>query len=436
MGIALVVISFSTVFVDLGFGRAVIQQHEITQIQLSTVFFLNLGISILFSGICFLLAYPAAVFFRQPLVQPVLQVLSLSFVFYGLNVVPNALLYRKMNFRAISVISVVAALISGVVGIFMAKKGYGVWSLVAQNLTAGFLTFFLTFLYLRWLPRFIIVFAGVKAMWKYSSRLFASALLDTAFTRLDIFLVGKMFSTTTLGYYSRAQSMDGVVKQMSSASIVSVLFPYISRNQSDMVKIRELYVQYLHVISFVAFFLYGFLYVCADSIFTILFTARWAEAAVLFKIMTIAGFVYPVSSLMVSILSARGNSKAFLRAEVFKKMIILPAYIFGFFVGLHTFVYCLAIAYILALAVNVFFVYKEIFILPAAQFKIILIYGFVTLVIVLLIRLFSNLLPAGAWANLFLNGLVFTALFFIVHVIAQTTGYHFLITKAKSFLKK
>ncbi|MBK8301201.1 MAG: oligosaccharide flippase family protein [Chitinophagaceae bacterium] len=191
MGIALIIISFSTIFVDLGFGRAIIQQKEVTEVQLSTVFLLNLSIS-----------------------------------------------------------------------------------------------------------------------------LFFSALLDTIFTRLDVFIIGKIFSSATLGFYTRAQSMDGVVRQISSTSIVSVLFPYLSKVQSDTEKVRELYHRYLHILSFVAFFLCGILYLTADSIFIILFTEKWIEAAILFKIITIAGFVYPISALMVSILSSRGNSVAYLKAEI------------------------------------------------------------------------------------------------------------------------
>lgn len=437
MGIALVVIAFSTIFVDLGFGKAIIQQKEINETQLSTVFFLNFIVSVLFSIICFLLSYPAARFFKMPDVEPVLQVLSLSFIFYGLNVVPNALLYRRMNFKITAVVSTISSLISGIVGIYMAKKGYGVWSLVVQNLSAAFLSFLMTFLYLRWLPKLTLILNDVKAMWRYSSRLFISALLDTMFTRLDIVLIGKMFLPATLGYYTRAQSMDGVVKQVSSTSIVSVLFPYLSREQSNTSRVKELYINYLHVISFVSFFISGFLYLSAESIFTILFSQRWIESAYLFKIMTIAGFVYPVSALMVSVLSARGNSVAYLRAELFKKLVITPAYIVGFFLGLHGFVYCLSVAYIMALLVNILFVRKEIYISLIDQLKIILTYGISTLVIVLSILATKYLFEFNnVWFRLMVQASIFVVIFSLFHSIIRTTGFNLVFAKVKSILRK
>ncbi|MBL7739743.1 MAG: lipopolysaccharide biosynthesis protein [Chitinophagaceae bacterium] len=433
MGIALVVISFSTIFVDLGLGKAIIQQKEVSKVQLSTVFFLNTGISLLFTLACFLAAGPLASFFDQPALADVLQVVSLSFVFYGLNVVPNALLYRQMNFKVISIISTLSALFSGLIGIYMAKGGYGVWSLVVQNLSMSFLIFTLTFLYARWLPGLQLVFAEIRNMWRYSYRLFLSALLDNVFTRLDIFLIGKIFSPATLGYYTRAQSMDGIIKQTSSASIVTVLFPYLSRVQSETAIIRVLFIQYLHIICFVSFFLSGLLYICADSIFIMLFTERWLKAAALFKIMTIAGFVYPVSALMVNILSSRGNSKDFLRAEIIKKLVILPAYIFGFLLGLNGFVYTLAAVYILALFVNVLYVEKEIQVSFIKQVRIIFLYAVITLAVVVLVYMLRNFFPAVSLpGKILLEGSGFFLFFLLLSAITGTEGYKLVFRKIKS----
>ncbi|MES1222414.1 MAG: lipopolysaccharide biosynthesis protein [Bacteroidota bacterium] len=437
MGIAWVMISVTTIFVDLGLGRAVIQQKDISNRQLSTVFFLNLIISIFFVVISFFLAHPMAVFFRQPRVEPVIQVISLSFIFYGLNIVPNALLYRKMKFKITSIISTVSALLSGIAGIYLAAHDYGVWSLVAQTLIAGILAFFFTFLYLRWLPQLVFILSEVKAMWIYSSRLFASALVDTVFARVDIFLIGRMYSPATLGYYTRAQSLDGVVRQTSSESIISVLFPYLSREQDNIPATRKLYIRYLHLISLAAFFLSGFLYLTAGPIFTILFTAKWNEAALLFKILTIAGFAYPVSSLMVNILIARGNSKAMLKLEILKRLLFIPVYVLGFFIGLHGFVYCLTGVMVLSVFLNALYVEKEIQIPFLNQLKIIAVYAIITFAIVLFIAVIPTLTAIeNDWATLFLNGGMFTVLFTLIHFIVKTTGYSLALEKAKWIFAK
>jgi len=432
MGIAWVMISISTLFADLGLGKAIIQQKEISNRQLSTVFFLNLGISLFFVGICFFLAHPLAVFFKQPRVEPVVQMISLSFLFYGLNMVPNAMLYRKMKFRATSIISVTAAFISGITGIYLAMNGYGVWSLVMQTLTAALLTLVFTFLYLRWLPQLIFILSDIKSMWLYSSRLFISGLIDTVFARLDIFLIGKMYTTATLGYYTRAQSLDRVVRETSSESLVSVLFPYLSREQDNIDNTRRLYIRYLHIISFISFFLCGLLYVTAAPLFHILFTARWDEAAQLFKILTIAGFAYPVSSLMVNILSARGNSKAFLRLELLKRTLFIPAYILGFFIGLNGFVYSLTGAVILSVLLNTLFVDKEIQLPYLNQLKIMAIYGLSAGAITFLSVIISDIdLVDGQWSKLILHGGVFTGLFILTHFSFKTLGYQLVIEKLK-----
>lgn len=416
----------------MGLGRAIIQRTEITERQLSTVFFINLGVSVIFTLLCYLLSSPLAVFFSEPKVEPVLKVISISFVLYGLNVVQNALLYRQLKFKIVSIISTLAAFLSGIIGIVMALRGYGVWSLVAQNISSGFLSFLFTLIYLKWVPKLVLAFSEVKQMWHYSSRLFASSLVDTAATRLDIFLIGKMFSSTTLGYYTRAQSMDYVVKQMSSASLISVLFPYLSREQHNTDRVRSLYVQYLHVISFSALLISGLLYVSAPEVFSILFTKRWAESAILFKILALSGFVYPVSALMVSVLSARGNSTAFFKLEILKKMVLIPAYVLGFFSGLYTFLYGLSLAYIFSVLLNTLFVQKEIGTSMLSQIKVILPYFCIAIISAAGIYFFNfYIVVSSIWLRLCFNLFVFATLFVLMNYLIQSKGIIIIQNKIK-----
>lgn len=269
-------------------------------------------------------------------------------------------------------------------------------------------------------------------MWAYGSRLFISGLIDTVFARLDIFLIGRMYTTATLGYYTRAQSLDRVVRETSSESLVAVLFPYLSREQDNIDNTRRLYIRYLHIISFISFFLCGLLYVTATPLFRILFTARWDEAAGLFKILTIAGFAYPVSSLMVNILSARGNSKAFLRLELFKRALFIPVYVLGFFIGLNGFVYSITGAVILSVLLNTLFVEKEIQLSVLRQLKIMAVYGLSAGVITFLTIIITGITVIdGQWLKFIFHGAVFAILFMLIHFSFKTYGYQFVIEKVK-----
>ena len=154
MGMAMVVIAFSHVFLDLGFNRAIIQRPEVSQTQYSTIFWVNLGMAFLLMIACFLGAGTAARFYRQPVIKPIFQIASLSFLINGLNLVPSSMLYKKMHFKVNSIQSLIAVVISGVIGIGMAYSGYGVWALLTQSLVGSFILLVLNWIYVKWWPSF------------------------------------------------------------------------------------------------------------------------------------------------------------------------------------------------------------------------------------------------------------------------------------------
>jgi O-antigen/teichoic acid export membrane protein len=190
--------------------------------------------------------------------------------------------------------------------------------------------------------------------------MFASGLLDRLYSRMDSFIIGKIYQPDILGYYYRAQSMEGFVRTFSAGGIMSSLFPYIAKHQQDIPHLKEVYNRYLHVISFASVGLSAVLFVLSKDLFIILFTERWIDAAVLFQLMMLAGIVWPISSLMVNMISGLGNSKRFFRLELYKKGVMLPAYLFGFLWGLHGFIMVyVALSYV-CLCLNMIYVNKEI----------------------------------------------------------------------------
>ncbi len=370
MGMAVVIIAFAHVFLDLGFNRAIIQQAEISQVQYATIFYLNTGIALLLTGICFFLAGPLAAFYHQPLIKPVFRVVSLSFLINGLNLVPSAILYKRLHFKVNSIQSLIGALLSGAVGIWMAYNGYGVWSLVMQSLLSSLILMLLNFAYIRWYPRLQFSIASIRPLWSYGSKLFASGLLDNIYSKLDTFIIGRIFTPSILGFYARAQSMDGVVRQFSANSIVGALFPYIAKHQDDKAYLGVLFRKYLHIIMFVSVGISGVLFLIAKDLFTLMFTGRWIYSAELFRIISIAGFAWPVSSLMCSIISGVGNSEAFFKLEVIKKILILPVYLFGFLLGLKGFLYCMLAVVCVSVILNAVYTAREIEVGTMEQIKI------------------------------------------------------------------
>lgn len=359
-GIAMVIIFVSSVFLDMGFARALIQAKKTGKAEYSSVFFLNLSLGVVFTALCFFAAAPLALFYNLPKLEPVLKVLAFLFLINSVSLVPTALMTREMKFKRMAIAGLISTVISGAVSIFMAAKGYGVWSLVAQYMVSAILSAFLTFYFARWIPVLMLSRKTLQPLWSYGSKMFFSSLLSVIVTRLDVFIVGRLFNATKLGYYTRSQSIDSAMRQFSSGSLISVFFPTVARLQDEKEKLKDLYTRYLHIVSFLSIGTSGLLYLITPDIFRILFTAKWDTAAIYFQIMCIAGFAWPISALMVTLISGAGNSKAYFRLELIKIAIQLPAYIFGFLAGITSFLWIFAGVRVISLCLNALFVSREI----------------------------------------------------------------------------
>lgn len=423
MGMAMVIIYFGSVFLDIGFNRALVQQKEVSPLQYSTVFFISLGIGVFLTVLCYSIAGAVADFYKQPQVKPIFRALSFIFLVNAFNTIPTALLTRSMNFRALTIIVISSSILSGVAGIIMAYKGYGVWALVVQTLSYSIGVLIFLNVYVRYLPKLNVSFREIRTMWQFGKQLFASNILDMIFSRVDIFLIGRLFTPAILGYYTRAQSIDNMVKQFSSTSITSVLFPYISKNQDDKDFLTGLYNKYLHIVLLISICLSGMLFLVAPYIFEILFSRRWVYSGELFQIMALGTFIWPVSNLMGIFIIGVGNSKSFLHLEIIKKCVLLPVYIFGFVYGIKMFIAFYVAALYITLVFNSIYVGKVIHVNLLSQLRKILAYmasGIAAAAISYF--LCEKMAVANRLFDTFLLSLVFVVLYLLFCALLKLNG--------------
>ncbi len=366
--VVVAVISLSGIFIDLGFRSAIIQQRNVTQAQLSTVFFINLLIGVFLSSILYVSSGFIERFYGIDDLSQYLGAASLMFVLNALALVPGGLLQKQLRLKELSVINTIAAAISGVTALGMAISGYGIWSLVAQQIVLGIVTCVGVFWRTKWFPSLVLAFGSIISLWNYGIKLFLAGLTDTIFTRLDVFIIGKIFPLQTLGFYNRSQTLDSLVKTFSSTTTTSVAFPVIANMADDRDAVRAFYLRCLNVISFLAFLLIGVLFLTCFDIVIILYTETWLEVGYYFRIMALTAFVYPISALMVNLIAALGNSAAFLKLELLKKAVLFPAYLSFLFGGVMFFLVVLGTLYLVALLLNAIFVRKEIDVPLSVQF--------------------------------------------------------------------
>lgn len=435
MGMAMALIYIASSTIGTGFYSALVQKSEISPLQFATVFYINLLLGLTLFLSFFLIAPLVAHFYGQPSIIPIFRTLSILFITNAFALLPSSLIYRQMNFKKITQISIFSSILSGGIGIGMAFMGYGVWSLVVQFLTAGILSLILTQSHVRYVPILKFQFSAVRPLWIYGRNLFASGILDTIFSRIDVFLIGKIFNPATLGYYSRAQTVDSLVRQMSTSSITTVLFPHIAKNQGNILYVRTLFLKYLQIILLLSLCLGGILYLTAQDLFVFLFSSRWYISGRLYQYMALSVFVWPVSSLICTTISAIGDSGAFLRLEILKKLLFIPFFVLCIYNrDIDLFILLMAVYSYLALYLNVVFASRLIKIKKSIQLKIIWKYLLSVILVSIVISILS--LQIDSIQSIFFRLFLKVALFLLLYVlIARRIKLRALDVITKYFLK-
>jgi teichuronic acid exporter len=426
VGMVLVIVGFSQIFMDLGFSTALVQKQEVSEQEYSTVFYLNVLVGALLSLLTFLSAEAIAAFYEQPTLVTLIQGISVIFLINSVTIVQNAHFLRAINLRPPAIYRAITVVISGGVGIAMALNGYGVWSLVVQNILSSFVFAVLIWIGSSWRPMLYFKLSAIKDLWNYGSKIFLSGFLENVFNRLDIVIIGKIFSPASLGFYTRAQSLNAMVIQYSSESLMKVFLPAISQNQHDTPKVTQIYTTALSVVSFMAFGLVSLLYVIAENLIVVLFTEKWLTSATYFQILVLGGFVYPLSAVMVNVLGGRGKSGKLLVLQILKKIILAFAFIIGFQIGIEAFLYSVVIAYLLSILLNMYYVTGEIQIGFMTQASIMLPYLAMGAIAALTAMVFSYYISLPRLPALITETAIVGSVYLLLNLLVQSKAVEIL----------
>ena len=433
--IVMAIVLFSNVFLDFGFRVALIQAKEINQNQLSTVFFLNLFVSISIFAIITLSSSLIEAFYGKENIAKLLIVMSTLFIINALTLIPNTLLSREMRFKPLSIVNTIAAVIAGSVGIYLALAGFQIWALIFQNLLTSIIMLIGLSVSAGWKPSLTFSLNSVKPLWKMSSTMFFLTVLDNFYTRLDVFIIGRFFNLSTLGFYNRAQQIDGLVRNFSVGTLMSVVLPFFSRIQDDTQLLKKYYERSINLVLFIAFFLSGFLFLSSLDIVIILFTEKWAQVASYFQIIAITSFVYPISAVMVNVIIARGSSKEFIKLEILKRLVLTPGYLFIIYVNIYAFLIVQIFLNFINLNLNAHFIEKEIGVSKLQNLKFISKYAGVAAVSGIFSFFISYKFAGNHYLHLAVIGVSFSAFYVIVSYYFKLAGLLDVFNKIKELLE-
>lgn len=322
IGMVSVFIGLSGVFVNCGFGEALIQKQDATHQDESSVFYINIVLGLIAATCLFVSAPWIAKFYDQPSLVPLTRWMALNIVVGAFGVVQTMLLTKKLDFKTQIKISMISAVSSGTIAVLMALKGFGVMSLVAQTMLGTLLSTGMLWIFQTWRPSLSFSLDSLKAMFPYGSRLFASGLLNSFFNEIYSIIIGKLYDPAMLGFFTRARQLQQLPIDNISGIVGRVSFPVFASIQNDHESLKKAVRKALKGLAWLTFPLMVGMALTARPLVITLLTEKWEPCVPYIRLLCIYGALYPLSLIHVNVLSAQGRSDLFLRVEVIKKILI------------------------------------------------------------------------------------------------------------------
>jgi teichuronic acid exporter len=420
VAMVMVIVTVAKVFTDVGLGGALIQRRRVLPVHFSSVFYFNILVGVALTLITFFSAPLISEFYENEALVPIVEVMSFMFIITAFSSVQTNILRKDLHYAALTKANFFSALLSGIAGVALAFYGAGVWSLVSQAILR--VLFYNVFIWKvsNWFPSFSFSFKALRQLWGYGFRIFLSGLLETVFTHLDVIIIGKLFTPAALGFFQQAKALDGLIVKYSSGSIMAVLFPILSKVQNDLPRFQHIVIRTLEIICFIVFLLLGGMYLVSEELIVTLFTEKWLPAAAYFKLLVLSGFAYPISALLVNILKGRGNSKAFLRLEIYKKILLSINFYIGFLWGIEGYLFGLVITSVLSVALNIVFASREIQLAVHQFVRPIVVQMMVSVVAVISVVYICPHIDLNNILLIVVKGFLFTFLYFVFSAVFKT----------------
>ena len=316
-------------FIDGGFGAALIQKKRPTQEDYSTIFFWNIFMAILMYIVLFFSAPAISRFYNIPLLRDVLRVQGVILFIYAFNIIQRNQLRKTLNFKLIAIVSVITSVITLGVTIFLAYKGFGVWSLVVCNIIHAAIPAVVFWFSLKWRPILAFSKESFKELFGFGFYMFLTHLINTFSQQLQGLLIGKVYNASTLGYYSKAHGTEKIASQSISSVMTQITYPLYSLVQDDLVAMSNMIKRITSTIAYFTFPVMYILILTATPLFSLLYSDRWLPSVPYFQVLCMAGLVNCLMSVNLQPISAIGKSKVMFSWTIVKRVVGIGAVVVG-----------------------------------------------------------------------------------------------------------
>lgn len=357
-GLIGIITIFITVFnniVDSGFSNALIRKNDATDKDYNTMFIVNMVISVVLFGLMFACAPLIAQFFEHPELTALCRVMGIVVIINAFSIVQNTILTKRLDFKTKTKASFISSVSSGVIGIVMAYSGYGVWSLVGQQISFRFLNSLCLWIFNRWLPNLTFSIVSFREMWQFGWKLLVSGIIDQTWSQIYQVVIGKCYTPATLGLYTRASQFSNICSANLTSIIQRVSYPALSKMQDDRIRLKSGYKRVIKTTMLVTSTLMLGLAGCAESLILVLIGDKWIECAPILQIICFSGMMYPLHALNLNMLQVQGRSDLFLKLEIIKKIIYIGPILLGVFLNIYYMLIGSTLTSVFALYLNAYY---------------------------------------------------------------------------------
>lgn len=435
IGIITIFTTVCTAIINGGFSNALIRTQKPTEEDYNTAFICNLLMSILLYAIVFLCSPLIADFFNRQELVALTRVSSFTMIVGALAIVQQTRLTKRIDFKTQTKITLIASVASGVIGISLALMDFGVWALVIQGIISQMLRTVFLWIFNHWAPSIRFSKESFNRLFGFGWKMMASSILDSLWTQLYQVVVGKFYSPSTLGQYTRAKQFSTLFSSNLTTVIQRVTYPVLSDIQDEKERMVAAYRKIIKTTMFMTFTLMLALGAVSEPLLYCIIGSKWHEAATYLPLICLVSSLYPLHAINLNMLQVQGRSDLFLGLEITKKIIGLAPLFVGAFVGIFPMLYTTVITNIIAYFLNSYFPGKLLGYSSWMQIRDIAPSFAISMTMAIVVYLLKYL-PISNWFILPIQIVVGIFVFFILCKITKLEEYKEVLNLMKPVLNK
>lgn len=354
-GMIAIFMGIGTTLLNSGLSQSLIRSNDVDNIDYTTVFYTNLGLSLIIYVIVFVLSPYVAIFYNTEILTNIIRVYCIGFIISATSSIQIAVLTKEMEFKKITNYQIPATVISILSGIVLAYLGYGVWSLVWMFLINQLIRSMIFWYKSEWNPSLVFDIKKLKKHFNFGYKLMFSGLLNTAYNNMYNIIIGKYYTLNILGFFERSYTIQHYLVATITDTITNVSYPLLSKIQDDRQKMIGSFKKIIQITFFIICPVMLGLIPLSSSLFELLLGEKWVGAVPYFQIFCLSGMLYPLHFLNINLLKVLGRSDLFLKIEIYKKIVGVIVILVAFQYGVYGLLISILITSFIGFFINTYY---------------------------------------------------------------------------------